>query len=193
MIIQLMSVIMEQRMGNERSLMEFCGVIREEVDDRGNIGKIQQKRQLKLVKESLATATAEYKRECNGVKAAVRQDKNEWLDKQCRDIEKHHAEHRTREIYKLARVLKRKWQPRTSAIKDKKGKTLTDKFDIMERWTEYCSKLYKNEDDNDTVEELKKEREWISPLQKDDTSDYMLKEGVEKAITRTKNNESWNR
>jgi len=57
----------------------------------------------------------------------------------------------------------------TSAIKDKKGKTITDKSDIMERWTEYCSELYKNEDDNDTletVEELMKELEWISPLQK---------------------------
>ena len=57
----------------------------------------------------------------------------------------------------------------TSAIKDKKGKTITDKSDIMERWTEYCSELYKNKDDNDTletVEELMKELEWISPLQK---------------------------
>jgi len=60
------------------------------------LGKIQQKRQLKLVKENSATAEAEYKRKCNEVKAAVRQDKNEWLDKQCHDIEKHHAEHRTR-------------------------------------------------------------------------------------------------
>jgi len=39
----------------------------------------------------------------------------------------------------------------------------------MERWTEYCSELYKNEDDNDTVEELMKELEWILPPQKDDT------------------------
>jgi len=31
------------------------------------------------------------------VKVAVRQDKNEWIDKQCHDTEKHHAEHRTRE------------------------------------------------------------------------------------------------
>jgi len=36
----------------------------------------------------------------------------------------------------------------------------------MERWTEYCGELYKNEDDNDTVEELMKELEWISPPQK---------------------------
>jgi len=35
--------------------------------------KIQQKRQLKLVKENSATAKAEYKRKCNEVKAAVRQ------------------------------------------------------------------------------------------------------------------------
>jgi len=90
--------------------------------------KIQQKRQLKLVKENSATAKAEYRRKCNEVNAAVsnaaavRQDKNEWVDEQCRDIEKHHAEHRTREICKLVQVLKRKWQPRTSAIKDKKGK-----------------------------------------------------------------------
>jgi len=44
--------------------------------------KIQQKRQLKLAKENSATAGAKYKRKCNVVKAAIRQDKNEWLDKQ---------------------------------------------------------------------------------------------------------------
>ena len=73
--------------------------------------KIQQKRQLKLVKENSATAKAEYKRQCNEVKAAVRQDKNEWLDRQSHDNETHHAKHRTREGNKLVRVLKRKWQP----------------------------------------------------------------------------------
>jgi len=52
----------------------------------------------------------------------------------------------------------------------------------MQRWTEYCSELYKNEDDKDTVEELMKELEWISPQQKDDTDDYILKEEVEKAV-----------
>jgi len=60
----------------------------------------------------------------------------------------------------------------------------------MERWTEYCSKLYKNKDDNDTVKELMKEVEWILPPQKDDTGDYILKEEVEKAITRMKNNKN---
>jgi len=60
----------------------------------------------------------------------------------------------------------------------------------LERWTEYLSELYKNEDDNNTVEELMKELEWISAPQKDDTGDYILKEEVEKAITRMKNNKS---
>jgi len=35
-----------------------------------------------------------------------------------------------------------------------------------------------------------KELEWISLLQKDDTGDYILKEEVEKTITRMKNNKS---
>jgi len=60
----------------------------------------------------------------------------------------------------------------------------------MERWTEYCSKLHKNKDDNDTVEDSMKELEWILPPQKDNTGDYILKEEVEKAITRMKNNRS---
>jgi len=53
----------------------------------------------------------------------------------------------------------------------------------MERWTEYCSEMYKNKDDNDTVEELMKELEWISSSQKDDTGDYIPKEQVEKATS----------
>jgi len=60
----------------------------------------------------------------------------------------------------------------------------------MEIWTEYCSELYKNEDDNDTVEEFMKEVEWILPLQKADAGDYILKDEVEKATTRMKNNKS---
>jgi len=60
----------------------------------------------------------------------------------------------------------------------------------MEIWTEYCSERYKNEYDNDTVDELMKELELISPLQKDDTGDYILKEEEEKAITRMKNKKS---
>jgi len=32
-----------------------------------------------------------------------------------------------------------------------------------------------------------KDLEWISPPQKDDTGDYILKEEVEKAVTRMKN------
>jgi len=59
----------------------------------------------------------------------------------------------------------KKWQPRTSAIRENKGETLADKSDFMERWTEYCSKPYKNEEDSDTVEELIKELDWILPLQ----------------------------
>jgi len=63
--------------------------------------KNSAEKQRKLVKENSATAKAEYKRKRNEVKAAVRQRKNEWLDKQCHDLEKHHAKHRTREVYKL--------------------------------------------------------------------------------------------
>src|SRR6218665_101268 len=41
-------------------------------------------------------------------KRHARADKEKWLDKQCREIEKYHAEFKTREVYKTTRNVNRK-------------------------------------------------------------------------------------
>lgn len=39
-------------------------------------------------------------------------------------------------------VLSKNGRPRGSVIEDKNGKLLTDRDDVIKRWTEYCDELY---------------------------------------------------
>jgi len=65
-------------------------------------------------------------------------------------------------------------------IKGKNGKILQDKEETKQRWTEYCSELYK-----DTAKEGT-----VTPPSIDDQGDYIMLELVEKAIKRLKRNKS---
>jgi len=64
------------------------------------------------------------------------------MEDKCNDIQKYHAEYRTREVYKLIKDLSKKWQAKTSAIKYKNGKPIMERETVKDRWTEYCSELY---------------------------------------------------
>jgi hypothetical protein len=87
----------------------------------------------------------------NVVRKAARRDKEEWLQRQCQDIEKHTADNRSIESYKLIKQINRLWKPRQSATKDNNGKMLQSKEEIKERWTDYCSGLYNDSENSDTV------------------------------------------
>src|SRR6266536_4583295 len=151
-----------------------------------DLAKEKRKARLK-VKES-NKKLEEYKKLCNEVRTSTRKDKQDWLEKQCSDIEKYSGEHRSREVYKLVKNINRKWQPRQTAIKDKQGKILMDKEETQKRWTEYCRELYQDSDQENTV--LLQELEKISPPLKDDKKDNILYEEVEKAIKQLKKNKS---
>ena len=59
------------------------------------------KQKLKLQRDQSASAEAEYRRKCSEVRKAAREDKQKWMEDKCNDIQKYHAEYRTREVYKL--------------------------------------------------------------------------------------------
>ena len=54
------------------------------------------------------------------------------------------AEKSRKEAYQLMKKLTSSKQGRTTTIQDKAGKCLTEEQDILKRWAEYCSELYKH-------------------------------------------------
>ena len=51
--------------------------------------------------------------------------------------------------YELVKDLTTEKQVKSTSIKDKSGKCLTVKHELLNRWTEYCSDLYNYETDGD--------------------------------------------
>src|SRR5437870_2544160 len=74
-----------------------------------------------------------YKKLCNETRTSARKDKQEWLEQQCKNIEQCAGERKSREVYKLVKSVNRKWQSKTTAVKDKNEKILMDKEEIKER------------------------------------------------------------
>ena len=85
-----------------------------------------------------------YRKLCNQVRKAARQDKDHWLQQQCEDIQQSYEENKSRKTFRLIKDINRQWQPRQLTVKNKMGKILQSKEEVMERWTEYCSELYKD-------------------------------------------------
>jgi hypothetical protein len=148
----------------------------------------KEKRKMRLKAKESEQATQEYKKLCNVVRSSARKDKENWLQKQCCDIEKYAGEYKTREVFKLIKTINRKWQPKQTAIRDKYGNTLMDKEKIKERWTEYCSELYSETEV--TNKKLLEELREITPPAEDDEKDDILYEEVERAVNQLKKNKS---
>ena len=74
-------------------------------------------------------------------------------------------------------------QGRSSTIKDKSGKCLTEEIEILSRWTEYCSELYNYEScgDNAVLDCSKPPEDDLPPI---------LREEVEIAVVSMKKGKS---
>ena len=106
---------------------------------------------------------------------------------QCPEMEHCASNGRSKETFRLVKKLCKGFQPRQLAIKDSSGKLLSTKDEVIGRWTEYCSELYKGKQDcSTTVAEL------ISiapPLREEGEMDILFEE-VQAAIDRLKRNKS---
>jgi len=67
----------------------------------------KKKREMKQRRQESAEREKEYRQLCNVVRKAARTDKEEWLQGQCRDIEKFAGDNRGREAYKLIKQINR--------------------------------------------------------------------------------------
>src|SRR6218665_1621161 len=132
-----------------------------------------------------------YRTKSNEVRKAARKDKAKWLEDQCRDIESYQGEGKTREMYKLIRNrnVNRGWKPKLTAIKNEEGTTLVNKEDIVQRWTTYCSELYKEQLDESSAEEVIAELKDITPMG-EEREEEILEEEVIRAINRLKTTKS---
>ena len=110
-----------------------------------------EKRTLKQSKNASAQKERQYKGLCKKVKKSARQDKERWIQQQCQEIEKGLAIGRTRQAYSLIKMLRRKFTLRVSVIQDQDGKVLQSQDEIIQRWTKYCSSLYKDQGGGDSM------------------------------------------
>jgi len=73
----------------------------------------------------------------------MRKDKEKYIKEQCQRIEENAIKNSTKEVYKGVKNLTTKFQPTTDTIKDKDNVILCDRDHVKARWKEYCSNLYK--------------------------------------------------
>jgi hypothetical protein len=145
-----------------------------------------EKRRLKQIKHTSTQHAQQYKEMCKKVKKSARQDKENWIDEQCKEVEEGLKIGNTRQAYSLIKMLGKKFVPRLNAIRNKEGTMLQSKEEIKHRWTQYCSGLYKDHGGGDR---MVKELEEITPIINEDPQDILYSE-VEEAIRTLKKNKS---
>ena len=110
-----------------------------------NILKLCDKwRELKQKKNT--TEGAKLYREANQqvIKKAREKQRRHGLKNSAKVSKKTCRKYNSKKAYQLEKELTSSKQGRTTAIQDKAGKCLTKEQDILKRWTEDCSELYKH-------------------------------------------------
>ena len=103
---------------------------------------VMEKRLLRLRRSDSNQAMSRYKAKCNEVRKSAREDKRRWLKNICEGIERYHGEHRARKVHEMVRNINRKWLPRQTTVGKETGEVLTERSEILNRWSEHYSKLY---------------------------------------------------
>ena len=77
--------------------------------------------------------------------------KETWIQGQCQEVEACLRKNNSKKAYQLVKDLTTEKQGKCTTIQDKSGKCLTEKNEILNRWTEYCSELYNYETERDPI------------------------------------------
>ena len=81
----------------------------------------------------------------------MKKAKQTWIEEQCAGIEEGLSKNNSKKAYQLVKDLTKEKQAKVNTIQDKNGICLTEEKEIMERWTEYCSELYKHQSRGDPI------------------------------------------
>ena len=92
-----------------------------------------------------AEGAKEYREANKRIQEAVKKANEDWIGAQCEEIETYLNKNNGKRAFKLVKNLSSEKQNRSSTIQDRSGKCLTEKQDILSRWTEYYSELYIHE------------------------------------------------
>ena len=84
-----------------------------------------------------------YKEQNSKIRRMMRKDKEQFVEDQCKNIEENAMTNSTRELFNGVRSLTRKFRPAINTIKNEAGVILCDREHVKDRWREYCSKVYK--------------------------------------------------
>ncbi|CAK1542134.1 unnamed protein product [Leptosia nina] len=76
------------------------------------------------------------------IQNACRRDRNLYLSTICEELEQHADNLQTRDLHEKVRQITRQFKPKTWAIENAIGTTVTEIQDIMNVWKEYCIKLF---------------------------------------------------
>ena len=101
-----------------------------------------KRRALKRTKHDSPDSAARYRETNNQVRSKMRDAREQWITKQCEDIEKGMARGNSKQAYDTLRKLTKTHQVRSTAIEDNSGELLTESSAVLNRWTEYCQELY---------------------------------------------------
>ena len=81
----------------------------------------------------------------------VKKAKGDWTGAQCEEIKICLNKNNSKRAYQLVKDLTSEKQGRSSTIQDKTGKCLTEKQEILSRWTEYFQELHNYESCGDNA------------------------------------------
>jgi hypothetical protein len=143
-----------------------------------------EKRRLKQMQNVSKKYEETYKDFCKKVKKSARQDKEHWIHEQA---DKGLNIGNTRQAYSLIKMLGKKPTPRLNVLRNQEGTMLQSKEEIKQRWTQYCSDLYRDPGGGD---EVVQELEGITPSVNDGDSHDVLYSEIQAAIHSLKKNKS---
>ena len=91
--------------------------------------------------ETSTEAGLKYRKVNREVKKKMKAAKKEWLEEQCKNIEKEMMSGNSKEAYNTLKALTKTQQHKSAVIEDSSGNILTESTAVLNRWTEYFSDL----------------------------------------------------
>ena len=91
------------------------------------------------------TGKGEYRKVNRNIKKEMKRVKEEWIEKQCTEIEECIMKNNSRKAYQMIKELTQRKQANVNNIEDNKGSCLTEEKAVIGRWTEYCSDHYNHQ------------------------------------------------
>ena len=97
----------------------------------------------------------------------ARKDKEDYLNRACKEIEDENRKGKTRYLFKRIREVTGKFKPRIGGLKSKSGNYLSEEGTVKEGWRYYTENLYKRDDNMTTIYETKECEEEATILEEE--------------------------